>query len=43
MTKKQKKLLTRVIIGCVLFAAVYITQKLSDLNQYIYLAMYLVP
>lgn len=43
MTKKQKKLLTRVIIGCVLFAAVYITQKLSDLNQYICLAMYLVP
>lgn len=43
MTKKQKKLLTRVIIGCVFFAAVYITQKLSDLNQYIYLAMYLVP
>lgn len=43
MTKKQKKLLARVIIGCVLFAAVYITQKLSDLNQYIYLAMYLVP
>lgn len=43
MTKKQKKLLTRVIIGCVLFAAVYITQKLTDLNQYIYLAMYLVP
>lgn len=43
MTKKQKKLLTRVIVGCVLFAAVYITQKLSDLNQYIYLAMYLVP
>lgn len=43
MTKKQKKLLTRVIIGCVLFAAVYITQKLSYLNQYIYLAMYLVP
>ncbi len=43
MTKKQKKLLVRVIIGCILFAAVYITQKLTDLNQYILLAMYLVP
>ncbi len=43
MTKKQKKLLVRVIIGCILFAAVYITQKLTNLNQYILLAMYLVP
>lgn len=43
MTKKQKKLLTRVIIGCVLFAAVYATEKFVDLNKYVCLVLYLVP
>ena len=43
MTKKQKKLLIRVIIGCVLFAAVYTAQKLTDINRYVLLIMYLVP
>lgn len=43
MTKKQKKLLIRTIIGCVLFITVFAIDKLTDRNKYIYLAMYLVP
>lgn len=43
MNKKQKKLLLRIIISLVLFLAVFITQKLSDLHKYVYLLMYLVP
>ncbi len=43
MTKKQKKLLIRILIACGLFAAAFAVEKLTDLNQYIYLAMYLVP
>lgn len=43
MTKKQKKLLIRVIVGCVLLAAVFAVQKLTDLNGYVCLVLYLIP
>lgn len=43
MTKKQKKLLIRVISGCVIFAAVFAVQRLTDFNTYIYLLLYLIP
>ena len=43
MTKKQKKLLLRVIAACVLFAAAVITEKLTAFHSYIILILYLVP
>lgn len=43
MTKKQKKLLIRVIVGCILLAAVFITEKLTEWNNWIYLILYLIP
>ena len=43
MTKKQKKLLLRILIACALFAAVFVTEKLTDLNRYVYLGLYLIP
>ena len=43
MTKKQKRLLIRILVACVLFAAAFVTEKLTDWNQYVYLALYLVP
>lgn len=43
MTKKQKKLLIRIIISLVLFAAVFTLEKLSDINGIILLLLYLIP
>ena len=43
MTKKQKKLLLRILAACGLFAAAFVTEKLTDWNKYIYLGLYLVP
>ena len=43
MTRKQKRLLFRILIACGLFAAVFITEKLTDWNRYIYLGLYLIP
>ena len=43
MSKKQKKLLIRILVACGLFAAVFVTEKLTEWNRYIYLGMYLVP
>ena len=43
MTKKQKKLLFRILIACGLFLAVFVTEKLTDWNKYIYLGLYLIP
>ncbi len=43
MTKKQKKLLLRIIISLVLFLAVVITDKILHPHRIIVLLMYLVP
>ena len=43
MTRKQKKLLLRILIACGLFAAVFVTEKLTDLNRFVYLGLYLIP
>lgn len=43
MTKKQKKLLIRIIISAVLFCAVFVCEKLVDANRFIFLAAFLVP
>ena len=43
MTKKQKKLLLRILIACGLFAAVFAAEKLTDWNRYLYLVLYLIP
>lgn len=43
MTKKQKKLLIRIIISCVLLAAAFSVQKLTELNACICLIIYLAP
>lgn len=43
MNKKQKKLLIRIIVSLVLFVAVFILEKCIDLNEYVFLLMYLVP
>ena len=43
MTRKQKRLLFRILIACGLFAAVFVTEKLTDWNKFIYLALYLIP
>lgn len=43
MTKKQKKLLFRIVLSAVLFIAVFVTEKLTVFDRYIYLLLYLVP
>ncbi|MBQ7638906.1 MAG: cadmium-translocating P-type ATPase [Clostridia bacterium] len=43
MSKKQKKLLLRILIAAVLFAAVFAVEKLTQINRLFYLIMYLVP
>ncbi len=43
MSKKQKKLLLRILIACGLFAAVFAAEKLTDWNRYLYLVLYLIP
>lgn len=43
MTKKQKKLLIRIIAGLVLFVAAALTEKFTALKSYVYLLLYLVP
>ncbi len=43
MSKKQKKLLIRIIVSLALFAAAFITERLTDFNKYIYLIIYIIP
>ena len=43
MTKKQKKVLIRIIVSAVLLAGILITAKLVDINKWIQLVLYLVP
>lgn len=43
MNKKQKKLLTRIVVSVVLFACVLLANKLWTLNEYVSLYLYLVP
>lgn len=43
MTKKQKKVLIRIIVSAVLLAAIMIITKLVDINKWIQLVFYLVP
>lgn len=43
MTKKQKKVLIRIIVSAVLFAGIMITTKLVEINKWIQLVLYLVP
>ncbi|MCH5198038.1 MAG: cadmium-translocating P-type ATPase [Oscillospiraceae bacterium] len=43
MSEKQKKLLLRIAVSIVLFAAAFAVQKLTDLSKVFYLLMYLVP
>lgn len=43
MTKKQKKVLIRIIVSAVLLAAIMIITKLVDINKWIQFALYLVP
>lgn len=43
MSKKQKKLLIRIIISLVLFIAVVLTERFTSFNKYIYLVLYLIP
>ena len=43
MSKKQKRLLARILVACALFAAAFAVEKLTDLNRYVYLGLYLVP
>lgn len=43
MTKKQKKVLIRIIVSAVLLAAIMITTKLVEINKWIQFALYLVP
>lgn len=43
MTKKQKKVLIRIIVSAVLLAAIMITTKFVEINKWIQLALYLVP
>ena len=43
MTRKQKKLLARILISVVLLAAAFLTERLTDLNKYIYLIIYIIP
>ncbi len=43
MTRKQKKLLARILISVVLLAAAFLTERLTELNRYIYLIIYIIP
>ncbi|MBR3596368.1 MAG: cadmium-translocating P-type ATPase [Clostridia bacterium] len=43
MSKKQKKLLYRIIISLVLFIGAFILGKCADINGYIMIVIYLVP
>lgn len=43
MTKKQKKVLIRIIVSAVLLAAIMITTKLVEINKWIQFVLYLVP
>lgn len=43
MTKKQKKVLIRIIVSAVLLAAIMITTKFVEINKWIQLVLYLVP
>lgn len=43
MTKKQKKVLIRIIVSAVLLAGIMITTKLVEINKWIQFALYLVP
>lgn len=43
MTKKQKKVLIRIIVSAVLLVAIMITTKLVEINKWIQLVLYLVP
>lgn len=43
MTKKQKNELLRLIAGAVLFAAAFLLQKLTDLDRYVYIIIYMLP
>ena len=43
MSKKQKKLLIRIIISAVLFAIIFPAEHFFEINKYLLLCMYLVP
>ncbi len=43
MTKKQKKVLIRIIVYALLLAAIMITTKLVEINKWIQLVLYFVP
>lgn len=43
MTKKQKKVLIRIIVSALLLAAIMITTKLVEINKWIQLVLYFVP
>lgn len=43
MTKKQKKVLIRIIVSAVLLAGIMIITKLVEINKWIQFALYLVP
>lgn len=43
MSKKQKKLLLRILISLVLFAGIFAADKFTEINNYIMLIIYLVP
>lgn len=43
MTRKQKKILIRIVVSAVLLTGVWIAAELTEINKYIQLAMYLVP
>lgn len=43
MSKKQKKLLVRIIISAVLFAIIFPAEHFFEINKYIVLCLYLVP
>lgn len=42
MTRKQKKILIRIVVSAVLLTGVWIATELTEINKYIQLAMYLV-
>ncbi len=43
MTKKQKKLLYRIILSFILFTVVFITEKFVELNRITVLVLYIIP
>ena len=43
MKKKQKRLLARIVVALIFFGAVFLTEKLSALPDYLYLILYLIP